>query len=93
MGVSFGEIDIVNKSLIGEYIMKTKMIIITIVALMSITFLTGCGNPTDYNNRTSVLWGLLDRTSSGGEGTDDAPALNDPNPNTNIEQRGGKSWN
>ena len=78
--------------------MKTKIFIITIVALMSITFLTGCfeSNKTDYNNNRSFFWGLINWTNSGGEGTDDAPALKDTDPETKIDQRGGsrggKEW-
>lgn len=69
-------------------IMYRKFIVI--VALMSIITLSGCNsNKTDYNNNTSLLWGLFNRTTSGGEGTDDAPALSDRKPNTHIDQKGG----
>jgi len=78
--------------------MKTKTITILIIALVSTMFLSGCfeANQTNYNNNRSFLWGLVNWTNSGGEGTDDAPALKDTNPDTKIEQkgsnRGSKNW-
>lgn len=93
MSVSSGEISIPTNTLTGD-IMKTRTVVLTlIVALMSLTVLSGCSpaNKDDYNNNTNLFWGLINRTSSGGSGTDDAPALSDRTPNTHIDQKGGDS--
>ena len=69
--------------------MKKKITRILIVLTLAV-FLTGCrsSNKKDYNNRVELLWGVVSWTTSGGEGTDDAPALGTDNPETHIDQKG-----
>lgn len=83
---------IVN-NIFWRIIMKSRTFLLTlIVALMSITFLTtGCGNKKNYNNQQNILWGVVKLNQSGGEGTDDSPALNDDNPDTHIDQHGSNN--